>query len=261
MAKIALLRLVEVLSIESHYSSILMNIAEKSIHRFYYIRTQNLLPILESGLRGEITDVLGPKLLKVDEKIELLLVMLTICFNFFGTGFTQGGQLIYWKFVFTIHTWRRRRGRKWIICKKNLKFPENMKTKNRLPFNLSRIYISGEKLFTECMENQNAPKVKTLKKSISDQSGKKDYYCHYKNPKFGVKMGMEIRKLHWATSSEKKRWNEKLKKTKLSVKAEYEIRKPLTKDISSSFYWNTKEDLIKKSEFCSWKWLMYQRTV
>ena len=229
--------------------------------RLQTLQDKDMILLLENGIRGGISGVMGDRYVKSDENTNILSFDATNLY-----GYVMGQCLPYDEIKFKTEN----------ICLEDilntpddndegyllevdLEYPHNIrqKTKN-FPFAPENKTISKDD-FGPYMKLIMPKNYVSHKKLICDWTDKKNYLIHYRMLKFYIKHGMKIKKVHSVISFKQSKWLEKYIKfnTQKRNQAVNDFEKDFYKLLNNAFYGKTMENVrnrckiefIKKDEY------------
>ena len=220
-----------------------------------------MILLLENGIRGGISGVMGDRYVKLDKN---KVILYGDANNLYGLGMSQ--YLPYDEIKFetenvcleeTLKT--PDDNDKGYFLEADLEYPHNIRQKTKLfsfaPENKS---ISKD-VFGPYMKSIMPKNYVSHKKLICDWTDKKNYLIHYRMLKFYVRHGMKVKKVHSVISFRQSKWLEKYIDfiTQKRNQAVNDFEKVFYKLLNNAFYGKTMENVrnrcklafIKRDEY------------
>ena len=179
------------------------------------LQYKDLILLIEDGIRGGISGVMGDRYVKSDENKKILYIDAT---NLYGHSMSQflpydeiemwhGHPDNYWKWLDEILNTPHDADIGYFL-EVDLKYPDNIKQKtNYFPFCPENKKINPDK-YNDYMKKIKPKNYTKSKKFICDFSDKKKYLIHYRMLKFYVRHGMIVVKVHEIISFKQSKWLE-----------------------------------------------------
>ena len=179
------------------------------------LQDKDLILLIEDGIRGGISGVMGDRYVKSDENKKIIYADAT---NLYGHSMSQmlpydeiemwhGCPDKYWKWLDIILNTPDDSEIGYFL-EVNLKYPDNIKQKTKhFPFCPENKKIDPDK-YNDYMKKIKPENYTKSKKLICDWSDKKKYLIHYRMLKFYVRHGMIVVKIHEIISFKQSKWLE-----------------------------------------------------
>ena len=179
------------------------------------LQDKDLILLIEDGIRGGISGVMGDRYVKSDENKKIIYMDAT---NLYGHSMSQflpydeiemwhGHPDKYWKWLDEILNTPDDADNGYFL-EVDLKYPDNIKEKTKyFPFCPENKKIDPNK-YNDYMNSIKPENYTKSKKLICDWSDKKKYLIHYRMLKFYVKHVMIVVKIHEIMSFKQSRWLE-----------------------------------------------------
>ena len=211
------------------------------------LQNKDMILLLENGIRGGISGVMGDRYVKSDENTNILYVDAN---NLYGFAMSQ--SLPYDEIKFETEN----------VCLEeilntpddsdigyfleiDLEYPHNIrqKTKN-FPFAPENKSISKDD-FGPYMKSIMPKNYVSHKKLICDCTDKRNYLIHYRMLKFYIRHGMKIKQVHRVISFKQSKWLEKYIdfNTQKRNKTVNDFEKDFYKLLNNAFYGKTMENV------------------
>ena len=211
------------------------------------LQDKDMILLLENGIRGGISGVMGDRYIKSDENKKKIYVDAN---NLYGFAMSQ--SLPYNDIKFETEN----------ICLEeilntpddsdigyflevDLEYPHNIRQKTKhFPFFPENKSISKND-FTPYMQSIMPKNYVTHKKLICNWTDKRKYLIHYRMLKFYIKHGMEIKQVHRVISFKQNKWLEKYIdfNTQKRNQAVNDFEKDFYKLLNNAFYGKTMENV------------------
>ena len=215
--------------------------------RLQTLQDKEMILLLENGIRGGVSGVMGDRYVKSDKNKNILYVVAN---NLYGFGMSQ--PLPYDNFKFETDN---------VCLEEILNTPDDndfgyfLEVDLEYPYNIRQ----KTKYFSFCRENKTVskddfgPYMKSLmpknyvshKKLICDWTDKRNYLIHYRMLKFYVRHGMKIKQVHRVISFKQSKWLEQYIDfiTQKRNQAVNDFEKDFYKLLNNAFYGKTMENV------------------
>ena len=229
--------------------------------RLQTLQDKDMILLLENGIRGGISGVMGDRYIKSDENTNIIYVDAN---NLYGFAMSQA--LPYDNIKFETEN----------ICldeilntpddndigyflEVDIEYPHSIRQKTKhFPFCPENKLISKND-FTPYMQSIMPENYVSHKKLICDWADKRNYLIHYRMLKFYIKHGMKIKQIHSVISFKQSKWLEKYIdfNTQKRNQAVNDFEKDFYKLLNNAFYGKTMEnvrnrckiEIIKRTDY------------
>ena len=215
--------------------------------RLQTLQDKDMILLIENGIRGGISGVMGDRYVKSDENTNIIYVDAN---NLYGFAMSQA--LPYDNIKFETEN----------ICieeilntpddsdigyflEVDLEYPHDIRQKTKyFPFCPENKIISKND-FTPYMQSIMPENYVSHKKLICDWTDKKKYLIHYRMLKFYIRYGMKIKQVHSIISFKQNKWLEKYIdfNTQKRNQAVNDFEKDFYKLLNNAFYGKTMENI------------------
>ena len=214
------------------------------------LQDKDMILLLENGIRGGLSGVMGDRYIKSDKNRKILYVDAN---NLYGFGMSQWLPFDDIKFVteLTENIFLKEILKTpddsdiGYFLEVDLEYPHNIRQKTKhFPFGPENKSISKDD-FSPYMKSIMPKNYVSHKKLICDWTDKKNYLIHYRMLKFYVRYGMKIKKVHSVISFKQSKWLEKYIdfNTQKRNQAKNDFEKDFYKILNNGCYGKTMENV------------------
>ena len=221
-----------------------------------YIKSKEILLLLENNIRGGISSVMGDRHVQSDEKKQILYIDANNLYGWAMSQYLSTGDFKKIKLCCEYDSVLMNEIKEdifntpddnefgyFIEC--NLEYPAEIKekTKNFLfcPYQTK----ADPNLFSGYMNNINQPNYKPTSKLMCDVTNKSKYMIHYRMFKFYLNQGMKVTKIHTIYRFKQSAWLGKYidHNTQKRTVAKTNFEKDLYKLMNNAFFGKTMENV------------------
>ena len=221
-----------------------------------YIKSKELLLLLENNIRGGISSVMGDRHVQSDENKQILYIDANNLYGWAMSQYLPTGDFKKIKLCCEYDSVLMNEIKEnifntpddnefgyFVEC--NLEYPAEIKEKTKnFPFCPYQTKADPD-LFSAYMNNVNQPNYKPTSKLMCDVTNKSKYMIHYRMFKFYLNQGMKVTKIHTIFRFKQSAWLAKYidHNSQKRTKAKTNFEKDLYKLLNNAFFGKTMENV------------------